>query len=760
MIPTLDFSAPSGHVSLPLLILLGKATVLLLAALGATMAMRRASAVTRHLVWLVALGALLALPALSAWGPVKVAVLPAARAERASTENHAPSAERAPVAAFATLEATAGSARLSVQSPRAESREPRAVVPALADLAPTTLAFGLWALVAAAFAAWLGFGALSVSRIVRRARVLDDASWRTPLIEIADRLGIDDAPRLVRSDDIKMPFACGLLHPTIVLPAESDAWTLERRRAVLLHELGHVRRRDLIGHTLGRLACAAYWFHPLVWTAAKQLRAESERACDDLALTCGARASDYAEHLLDIVTGVRHASTPAVAMAMARRKEFEGRMLAILDPELRRRGPSRRQATTLVGALAVLSVVVGATAPVARAADESSRAPPTAARGRGGDANVERDAASHAVTRVQTRTTTRTDTVTREERSRRRRASDEFSRSDEATRDERTDARVDARNDALDHALRDARTDARTDVQNDIQREFARELPAVTHLGKTVAGAAAGAALGAIDSALRNHSNTRNPLNLLLQSRQGSGDDRPTLLANVLRTDSSAELRRVAAWGLEQYADKDVAMTALIGALRSDKSAEVREMAAWALANADRQDKARDALVAALKGDADAKVRSTAAWALGNAGDEDAIPALIEVLGNESSALRMRAAWAIGSIEPRTAPRQVVALLNDKEPRVRKAAAWALFQIEDPETVNALDAALSKESDSDVRKAEIRALAAMGEKSIDAIKKLLDTKDQEVRAMAIKALAGTHAGGPWPWPWPDPRPYP
>ncbi len=168
-----------------------------------------------------------------------------------------------------------------------------------------------------------------------------------------------------------MPFACGLLQPTIVLPAECDSWTLDRRRAVLLHELAHIRRRDLVGHTVGRFACALYWFHPLVWTAAKRLRSESERACDDLALTCGARASDYAEHLLDIVTGVRHHATPAVALAMARRKEFEGRMLAILDPELRRGAPSRKQTVGLVGGLAVLSLVVGAAVPVARAADVS-----------------------------------------------------------------------------------------------------------------------------------------------------------------------------------------------------------------------------------------------------------------------------------------------------------------------------------------------------------------------------------------------------
>ena len=221
-------------------------------------------------------------------------------------------------------------------------------------LSDPKLLFGIWLTVAILFAGWLTYGAMSVSRIIRRSRPLESQDWTNPLWEVADRLELEKAPRLVRSEDAKMPFACGLLHPTIVLPAECDSWTLDRRRAVLLHELAHVRRRDLVGHTIGRFACALYWFHPLVWTAAKRLRSESERACDDLALNCGARASDYAEHLLDIVTGVRHHATPAVALAMARRKEFEGRMLAILDPELRRGAPSRRQTVGLVGGLALL----------------------------------------------------------------------------------------------------------------------------------------------------------------------------------------------------------------------------------------------------------------------------------------------------------------------------------------------------------------------------------------------------------------------
>ena len=116
----------------------------------------------------------------------------------------------------------------------------------------------LWAVVVFAIAISLGYASMMVKRIVNRARPLDSEDWLTPLWEVSDRLSLDEPPRLLRSEDAKMPFACGVFRPTIVLPSECDTWSLDRRRAVLLHELAHVRRHDLIGHTLGRLACAVH----------------------------------------------------------------------------------------------------------------------------------------------------------------------------------------------------------------------------------------------------------------------------------------------------------------------------------------------------------------------------------------------------------------------------------------------------------------------------------------------------------------------
>jgi beta-lactamase regulating signal transducer with metallopeptidase domain/HEAT repeat protein len=692
------------------MVFLVKATLILLAALGITRAMQRSSAGARHLVWLVALGALLLVPALTAWSPLRLAILPAApsvvpsgtapigdvAAPIANVDNSA-----APVARTSSDAPTAAPASASIPADASVTSR----VGALATSSWPMLLLALWALVALGIVATLGWAALAVRRIVRHARPLETPAWRNPLFEIADRLGLEEAPRLLCSDDVKMPFACGVLAPTIVLPAECETWTLERRRAVLLHELAHVRRHDLLGHTIGRVACAAYWFHPLVWTAARALRNESERACDDLALACGTDAPDYAEHLLDIVTSVRRDATPLVALAMARRKEFEGRMLAILDPELRRAAPSRRQSFGMIGTLALLAVTVGAAAPVPRATPQQTRADTRAAvkearaepraEGRAA-AQVDRNSLElgpmHAITDSVTRTSVRSAT---------REATHEVTR--ERTADRVRDRSIDA---IIDGALK----------------------------GRAIDGVA---------------------------KQAKSPDERATLLAKVLRTDTSATLRRVAAWGLGEYADQPVAIEALTNALRRDESAKVREMAAWALAEGgEGRSETIDALSTALKGDASQEVRATAAWALGNVGDRSAVDVLVSALGSSEARVRTRALWAIGNISPKQAPKPVLALLKDSDAQVRIMTAWALYEIEDPDAVPALRSALESEQNKEVQVAEIRALAALGEQSVDALRGLLESTDPKVKSMAVHALAGGQAAGPWPWPWPEPRPFP
>lgn len=730
------FSAISNETAsmgLSVLMILAKATVVLLAALGVTRIMERGSAISRHLVWFVSLGALLLIPVLASWSPLRLAILPpdAPPAVGAPT-TLGPSFGAPEASGPATIAPTISSPRSPASTARMEAaaNTVRDIVspntPWFGILSDPKLLFGIWLTVAILFAGWLAYGAMSVSRIIRRSRPLESQDWTNPLWEVADRLELEKAPRLVRSEDAKMPFACGLLHPTIVLPAECDSWTLDRRRAVLLHELAHVRRRDLVGHTIGRFACALYWFHPLVWTAAKRLRSESERACDDLALNCGARASDYAEHLLDIVTGVRHHATPAVALAMARRKEFEGRMLAILDPELRRGAPSRRQTVGLVGGLAVLSLVVGAAVPVARAADGSVRPSRGAAIATGAAADTpsfldaEMSQAVRTVERKQLR--------------------------------EHTSQRIDSV-----RVPADLGTAIGTAVGTSVGKNLGKSV------GQSVGQVVSSTVESVVPAAIKASVPSLEALTAAINSpsaSQGKNDDRPALLANVLKTDTSATLRRVAAWGLAQFGNSQVGVDALTSAVTRDKDASVRETAAWALADARSSAAVVEALTAALRRDPNTKVRATAAWALGSLGDDDAVEALTAALSDTSRDVVRRSVWAIGSISPKQAPKQLTALLSDKDPEMRQMVAWSLFTIQDPDAVPAITTAMRAETDKDTQRALIRALASTGERSVDAIKSLLDSKDPEVREAAIRALAGGGATGPWPHPWPQPRPHP
>jgi beta-lactamase regulating signal transducer with metallopeptidase domain len=136
------------------------------------------------------------------------------------------------------------------------------------------------------------------------------------------------------SSDITVPIVCNPVRPAILLPAAALEWSDERCDSVLLHELAHVRRMDLITAQAAHLAVLMFWFHPLIWFAARRQRAEAERACDDCVLQAGGRASAYANDLLEIA---RHAvdrePQDAAALAMARRSQLEGRLLAILDPK-------------------------------------------------------------------------------------------------------------------------------------------------------------------------------------------------------------------------------------------------------------------------------------------------------------------------------------------------------------------------------------------------------------------------------------------
>jgi beta-lactamase regulating signal transducer with metallopeptidase domain len=157
----------------------------------------------------------------------------------------------------------------------------------------------------------LGVGVVHVRRMVRQSVPADDTAWYALADQARRSLGARTGARIVISSRAAMPFTYGLLRPVIVLPASAEEWTDDRRRSVLLHEFAHLRRHDLLTNAIVQLACAVYWFHPLVSLAGRRVRIEAERACDALVVAAGTRPSDYAGDLLEIARTMRSGSTAA-----------------------------------------------------------------------------------------------------------------------------------------------------------------------------------------------------------------------------------------------------------------------------------------------------------------------------------------------------------------------------------------------------------------------------------------------------------------
>ena len=357
-----------------------RGSVLLLAAGAAALLLRRASAAARHLVWALAFAGLLALPVL----PVLPALLPqlrvplprAAHALLDALEAEAPELPGVEIP-FSVEVAVDPDPDLPFEVGReavdasgtaaAAAGSPVKVQHGAMSLGWPPVLLAAWAAGTAVMLLSLLLGVLRMRGEEARARRVLDG----PPAELLERLraeaGVRRPVTLLRGGASAMPATWGVLRPRILLPAGAERWPADRLRAVLLHELAHVRRGDRAVLLAVEAACALYWFNPLAWAAAARLRAESEHACDDQVLRAGSRPSDYAGHLLEVARTLRAPrSAPAGAIAMARPAQLRGRLLAVLAEE-RSRGPvSRRFAVPVLLAASLAVALLAALSPESR----------------------------------------------------------------------------------------------------------------------------------------------------------------------------------------------------------------------------------------------------------------------------------------------------------------------------------------------------------------------------------------------------------
>ena len=220
----------------------------------------------------------------------------------------------------------------------------------------------IWAVIAVGLLLRVGLSLLHVARIRKQCREIDPGLYPA-LLELQSQVSCPRRIRFLVSDSLRLPAALGFFRPAVVLPS----WALvelspAELKAVVLHELAHIRRWDDWTNLLQKILKGVFFFHPAVWFIDGRLALEREIACDDLVLEQTANAKIYAASLVSVAEKAiaeRMRMGKAFALAqtvLGRVRQLSTRISQILDSNRSRPVHGWKLASAMIGGLAMVAV--------------------------------------------------------------------------------------------------------------------------------------------------------------------------------------------------------------------------------------------------------------------------------------------------------------------------------------------------------------------------------------------------------------------
>lgn len=170
--------------------------------------------------------------------------------------------------------------------------------------------------------------------------------------DLRRELGLGRVVRYVACDWLETPAAVGWLRPVIYLPLAALSGLSETQlRAVIGHELAHVRRLDALVNGFQIVAEALLFYHPAAWWLNRRIREEREHCCDDVAAAVCGDPVDYARALLSLEEA---RVAPPFALA-ANGGGLRARIARLLSSDAA--GPGMRAASAIVAGLALAAAL-------------------------------------------------------------------------------------------------------------------------------------------------------------------------------------------------------------------------------------------------------------------------------------------------------------------------------------------------------------------------------------------------------------------
>ncbi|MGZ3256755.1 MAG: M56 family metallopeptidase [Croceibacterium sp.] len=328
--------------------LAAKSVVVAGAGLAVLRLTRKRSAAERSLIGHLGLVALVALPVawllIPGWNPLPVTAQAPAPAFHLPIIAHLPKLA-APVATAPTSAAPVAAAW---------------ALPTVSDLAVWAYLLPLAILLVMMIVAVLRLGAMH-----RRANVLVNPSWQAALAMAQRRMGFKHGTALLVSEELRSPVSWGVMRPIILLN-EQAVGAVDEAEAIIAHELAHVARLDWAKLLISRVACALFWFNPLVWRLARECHQLREEAADDAVLLSEVDGADYASLLVNAARHDNRALLLAAHGVAPGKDSLKRRITRVLDADLARGPASNGWVALCLVALVAVAAPLAAFDPTAK----------------------------------------------------------------------------------------------------------------------------------------------------------------------------------------------------------------------------------------------------------------------------------------------------------------------------------------------------------------------------------------------------------
>jgi beta-lactamase regulating signal transducer with metallopeptidase domain len=267
----------------------------------------------RHAIWVAVLGALVLMPVVddllpATWVPVRIQKI----------------ASDQPIIFRGVSVKSSGVPQILVSAtPAAESSMPAQSNP----VDWWRVAAVLYALVAFAMFTRLAMGYRKIWTLRRTGTTIASSVWESIVTSHRNK---GQFPVLLESESVQVPMTVGFIRPAVILPVDWRSWDGWKMRAVLLHEIAHIRRGDWGIAVIAAIAKCAYWLNPLTWFLERKLSLLAEQASDDASLCRTQNATRYAEILLEFAAAVQDGGRLMKGgVAMAQHK-IQGRIERVL----------------------------------------------------------------------------------------------------------------------------------------------------------------------------------------------------------------------------------------------------------------------------------------------------------------------------------------------------------------------------------------------------------------------------------------------